>query len=358
VKLDLLHYELPESAVAQRPAERREAARLLVLDPRAEHLEHRRVSDWPNLVPAGSLVVLNDTKVVKARLLGRKLTTGGKAELLLVRRCAGSEAAPTERWQVVGKGLRDLAGQQLVFGQGDLTATVEGPSALEGLFDVQLSVARGSVERAIAELGHVPIPPYIRRTDDATDVERYQTVYARVPGAIAAPTAGLHLTEALIGELERRGVRIAYLTLHVGLGTFQPVVTADLDEHPMHAEWMQVTETVAHEVEQARARGAPVIAVGTTVVRALESAADPDRLGRVVPQQGETRTLIQPGYVFRVVDALLTNFHLPRSTLLALVAAFAGRERVLAAYAEAIDRGYRFYSYGDAMWIAARETTS
>ncbi len=358
MKLDLLHYELPESAVAQRPAERREAARLLVVNPPSDVFEHRRMSEWPALVPAGSLVVLNDTKVVKARLLGRKAATGGKAELLLVGRCDAAEDAASERWRVVGKGLRDLAGHELVFGQGDLTAMVEGPSAVEGLFDVRLSARGGSVEAAIAEHGHVPIPPYIRRPDDAADAERYQTVYARVPGAIAAPTAGLHLTERMMHELEGRGVRIGYVTLHVGLGTFQPVATADLDEHPMHAEWMQVTPTLTREVERARARGAPVIAVGTTVVRVLESAADPARPGNIVAAQGETRMLIQPGYVFRVVDALLTNFHLPRSTLLALVAAFAGRERVLCAYAEAIARGYRFYSYGDAMWIARPEKSS
>jgi S-adenosylmethionine:tRNA ribosyltransferase-isomerase len=230
---------------------------------------------------------------------------------------------------------------------------VERPSATPGLFDVRVSTSLASLEQALDDHGHVPLPPYIHRSDDEADRERYQTVYGRVPGAIAAPTAGLHMTHAMLSELEARGVRIGYVTLHVGLGTFQPVAADDLDLHPMHAEWMSVSESLAREVGAARERGSPVVAVGTTVVRALETAADPERRGFVVPREGETNLLIQPGHAFRVVDSLLTNFHLPRSTLLALVAAFAGRERVLHAYREALDRGYRFYSYGDAMWIPA-----
>jgi S-adenosylmethionine:tRNA ribosyltransferase-isomerase len=348
VKIELLDYELPETAIAQRPAERREMARLLVVGDAG--LADRVMADWPSLVRPGSLVVLNDTRVVKARLLGKKATTGGKAELLLVDR---AEGAPAETWRALGKGLRDLVGQELVFGEGELVAVVEGTS-VDGLFQVRLSTSLPSVDEALAAHGHVPIPPYIRRPDDSADVERYQTVYGRVPGAIAAPTAGLHITEPMLAELARRDVRVAHLTLHVGLGTFQPVAAADLDDHPMHAEWMKISEALAREVADARRRGAPVVAVGTTVVRALESAADPERPGLVVPTECETRMLIQPGYAFRVVDALLTNFHLPRSTLLALVSAFAGRERVLDAYREAVRRGYRFFSYGDATWIERR----
>jgi len=263
------------------------------------------------------------------------------------------DGAPSgaEKWRAIGKGLGELTGQKLIFGEGDLIAVVEGPSSTPGLFDVTLSAPGSSVEARIGEHGRMPVPPYLRRADDAVDVERYQTVYAQKPGAIAAPTAGLHLTESLLRELHDRGVRVAFLTLHVGLGTFQPVVAADLDDHPMHAEHMIVSDELAREVEGARTRGSPVVAVGTTVVRALEAAAHPVLSGLIVPMESKTRILIQPGYRFRVVDALLTNFHLPRSTLLALVAAFAGRERVLRAYREAIRQGFRFYSYGDAMWL-------
>ena len=351
MRVDLLDYELPESAIAQRPAVRREMARLLVIDSDPDELTDATVADWPALVPRGSLVVLNDTRVTRARLLGKKAKTGGKAELLLVERSnptRSEEGSSFERWRALGKGLSELVGQELIFGDGALVAEVEGASNVDGLFDVRLTAKRGSLERAMAAHGHVPIPPYIRRPDDAADDERYQTVYGCVPGAIAAPTAGLHLTEAMLSELERRGVHVAHLTLHVGLGTFQPVTATDLDDHPMHAERMRVPEALVRQIAEARARGGAVVAVGTTVVRALETAADRERPGFVVPIEGETRMLIQPGYAFRVVDALLTNFHLPRSTLLALVAAFAGRARILEAYREAVRRGYRFYSYGDA----------
>jgi S-adenosylmethionine:tRNA ribosyltransferase-isomerase len=372
VRVDLLDYQLPEGAIAQRPAERRDAARLLVLGSGADGLADRRMAEWPSLVPRGSLVVLNDTKVVRARLIGKKAKTGGKAELLLVERLERSDRPPmpreppahgepqssregeTEVWRALGKGLRELVGQELVFSDGAIVAVVLGPSRIEGLYEVRVSARLGSVTEALASHGHVPIPPYIRRADDAADDERYQTVYGCVPGAIAAPTAGLHLTRAMLDELARRDVDVGYLTLHVGLGTFQPVASADLDDHPMHAEWMCVPDALVRAVARARERRASVVAVGTTVVRALETAADPGRRGLILPLEGETRILIQPGHDFHVVDALLTNFHLPKSTLLALVSAFAGRERTLGAYREAVGRGYRFYSYGDAMWIPER----
>jgi S-adenosylmethionine:tRNA ribosyltransferase-isomerase len=354
VKVELFDYELPESAIAQRPLAARDMARLLVLDPATTALGHRGVRDWPKLVPEGALVVLNDTKVVKARLLGQKPESGGKSELLLVEPVLPLDGPAVQRWRAIGKGLGRLAGKTLLFGDGALAARVEGPSRVAGLFDVTLSASSGSVEAALAAHGHVPVPPYIRRGDDADDVARYQTVYARAPGAIAAPTAGLHLTDAMMNELRSRGVRIAFLTLHVGLGTFQPVSVDDLDAHPMHEESIHVTADLVRDIAEARARGAPVVAVGTTVVRALESAADREREGHVIVTEGRTNLLIQPGYAFRVVDALLTNFHLPRSTLLALVAAFAGRDRTLDAYRTAVREGYRFFSYGDAMWIPRR----
>jgi S-adenosylmethionine:tRNA ribosyltransferase-isomerase len=350
VRVELLDYELPESAIAQRPLARREMARMLVLDPSRGELEHREVRDWPSLVPDGALVVLNDTRVVKARLLGEKSQSGGKAEILLVEPLTDDDGA-SSRWRAIGKGLGRLQGQTLVFGAGALTAVVDGPSSIAGLFDVTVAARSGSVATALGEHGHVPVPPYIRRADDDADVERYQTVYARTPGAIAAPTAGLHLTDEMLIELRRRDVQIGYLTLHVGLGTFQPVSVEDIDDHPMHDEWMHIPTDLARAIGDARTRGAPVVAVGTTVVRALEAAADPEREGHVVAVQRKTNLLLQPGHRFCVVDALLTNFHLPRSTLLALVSAFAGRERVLGAYREAVSAGYRFFSYGDAMWI-------
>jgi S-adenosylmethionine:tRNA ribosyltransferase-isomerase len=355
VRVELLDYDLPESAIAQRPLARREMARLLVLDAEAGELGHREVGEWPSLVPRGALVVLNDTKVIKARLLGKKTKAGGKAELLLVERVGDAgHASDVQRWRAIGKGLGRLEGQCLEFGEGALTAVVHGPSVENGLFDVTLTAKAGSIAAALDEHGHVPVPPYIRRADDAHDVERYQTVYARTTGAIAAPTAGLHLTDVMLEELRARGARIGFLTLHVGLGTFQPVAALDLDHHTMHAEWMQISEALVREVAEARTRGAPVVAVGTTVVRALETAADPQRIGHIVATERKTDLLVQPGHRFRVVDAMFTNFHLPRSTLLALVAAFAGRERTLGAYREAVRAGYRFFSYGDAMWIPRR----
>ena len=212
-----------------------------------------------------------------------------------------------------------------------------------------------SIDAAVEAAGHMPLPPYLHRADEDSDRERYQTVFARVKGAVAAPTAGLHLSQALLDRLENKGVERASVTLHVGLGTFQPVTADDLDDHPMHSELYEIPEATALAIEAARARGAPVLAIGTTVVRALESAADRARPGSVHAGAGETRILIQPGYSFAVVDQLLTNFHLPQSTLLALVSAFAGRERVLDAYRSAVQNGYRFFSYGDAMLIQSRD---
>jgi S-adenosylmethionine:tRNA ribosyltransferase-isomerase len=223
----------------------------------------------------------------------------------------------------------------------------------EGVVLVEL-LAPAGVLRAVEACGHVPLPPYLGRRDDHDDIDRYQTVYARRDGSVAAPTAGLHLSERLLGRLRERGIRCAKLVLHVGLGTFRPILAEDLGEHVMHAERFVIGPDLVREVGEARARGSPVVAVGTTVVRALESGADPYRPGLVVAAAGETSLFIQPGYRFRVVDALLTNFHLPRSTLLALVAAFAGLERVRPAYQAAVELEYRFYSYGDAMWIPER----
>jgi S-adenosylmethionine:tRNA ribosyltransferase-isomerase len=367
VRCELLDYELPEGLIASRPPEERDGARLMLVDRgRAPgDVGHAEVRHLDSHLERGSLLVVNDTRVVPARLLGKKRGTGGQVELLLLRKLgdAGASAQPSdapredgarpERWRAMGRASKPLrAGTMLdLDGDGGLVAQVI-ERADDGLLEVLLSPPAGlSVAAAIEAHGHVPLPPYLGRSDEAADRERYQTIFARVPGAVAAPTAGLHLSRGLVERLGARGVEIASVTLHVGLGTFQPVAVPDLDQHPMHAEAYSVSEETAAAVSRARERGAPVVALGTTVVRALETAADPACDGVVRAQSGETRLLIQPGYRFRVVDAMLTNFHLPRSTLLALVFAFAGVERARLAYRAALDVGYRFYSYGDAMLI-------
>lgn len=363
MRVDLFDFELPPGQIATRPPPSRDGGRLLVLSgtAAAPTLEDRDVVDFPSLLPEGSLVVLNDTRVLPARLFGHKIS-GGKVELLLVRRVGetvigeGAEARHGERWRALGKSSKPLRlPLDLAIGKpARLFARIEGRAA-DGLLDVALHVPGGrSVTEALEEVGHVPLPPYLHRADEPLDRERYQTVFARSPGAVAAPTAGLHLSEALLGRLALRGIEVATVTLHVGLGTFQPVTVEDFDGHAMHAEELEVPPAVVSAIAAARARGAPVVAVGTTVARALESAADPERLGNVRAFRGTTDIFIQPGYELRVVDRLFTNFHLPRSTLLALVAAFGGRTRVLAAYRHAILAGYRFYSYGDAMLLQDR----
>jgi S-adenosylmethionine:tRNA ribosyltransferase-isomerase len=386
MRVDTFSYDLPPERIAQHPTEDREAARLMVLPPGDAELQHTRVGDLASLVPEGALVVLNDTRVIRARLLGKKPETGGKVEIFLVRRLgtrsleiAPGEVRDVEVWRALGKASKSLKfGSDVHVSRTDGAATDaprspfdssprRGPSLVvrllgraddDGLLEVALYVPGGAepIDDVIRAVGHVPLPPYIKRDDLSTDVERYQTVFARVDGAVAAPTAGLHLTRALLGRLAVRGCEVATVTLHVGLGTFQPVTVEDLDQHPMHAERFEITRTTARAIARARERGVPVVAVGTTVVRALESAADPEREGFVQPMAGDTRLLIQPGYRFRVVDKLVTNFHLPKSTLLAMVCAFAGTERVLSAYETAVREGYRFFSYGDAMLLSRAST--
>ncbi len=356
MRRELFDYDLPEELIASRPAAERDGARLLVLEGDGAVDLDRSVRELDRLLAPGALLVVNDTRVVPARLLGRRRPSGGRAEIFLVRREADAvrgEGEGTERWRALGRASKPLRpGTVIDFDErGTLSATIEGKDE-DDLLRVRLSSAAGvPIDRALEALGHVPLPPYIRRGDDADDRERYQTVFAREPGAVAAPTAGLHLTAAAIERLAARGVELATVTLHVGLGTFQPVTAEDLDQHRMHAEAFAVPAATAAAVDRARARGAPVVAVGTTCVRALESAADRERPGRVIARAGETRLLIQPGYRFLVVDELVTNFHLPQSTLLALVCALGGRERVLAAYRAAVLARFRFFSYGDAMLV-------
>ncbi len=369
MKVAAFDYELPVERIAQEPAADREESRLLIVGPDA--LEHRRIAELAELVPAGALIIANDTRVVPARLLGTKADSGGKVEIFLVRKVEERSIPLSEGvertgevWSALGRSSKPLRfGTDVLVGPpGEATPGVTATAARlvirllgrteDGLLEVALFTAPSdTLAAALAAVGQVPLPPYIKRTPTESDTERYQTVFARVDGAVAAPTAGLHLTRALLGRLAIRGCEVATVTLHVGLGTFQPVTVEDLDEHPMHGEMFTVSRTTSEAIARARERGAPVIAVGTTVVRALESAADPERPGLVIPQSGETRLLIQPGYTFRVVDRLLTNFHRPKSTLLAMVCAFAGTERVLAAYRAAVEAEYRFFSYGDAMLL-------
>lgn len=336
MRLADLVYELPPELIAQAPAAERTAARLLVVDRATGALAHRTVADLAALLRPGDLVVVNDTRVIPARVHGRR-PTGGRLELLFVR------PRDDERtWEVLVRG-GPRAGERVHL--PDATATWLAP-----LGEGRWTLALDTTEPVLAWLeraGEVPLPPYIARPGgpNAADRERYQTTYARVPGAIAAPTAGLHLTPALLDALAARGIELAALTLHVGPGTFLPIRTDDLDAHVMPGERYAIPDDTAARIAAARAAGRRVVAVGTTTVRALESsAADGVRAG-------EATLFIRPGHGFRVVDALLTNFHLPRSTLLALVAAFAGWERVRGAYEEAVRRRYRFYSFGDAMLL-------
>ncbi len=369
MRVDAFHYDLPAELIAQRPAEERELARLMELPAAGGAPVHRRVSELRDRISPRALVIVNDTRVLPARLIGRKRETGGMVEVLLLRFVGSREIATAgarqtaEIWRALGKSSKPLRfGTEVAITPRALRDGESGGAAglfvrllrraEDGCLEVALWTPSGDpVDAAIRACGHVPLPPYIKRVDGLDDVERYQTVYARHDGAIAAPTAGLHVTKSLLEDVVARGCEIASITLHVGLGTFQPVQVDDLDLHPMHSERYNVTEATVEAVARARARGAAVIAVGTTTVRALESAADPDRPGLVRVTSDETRLLIQPGYRWRVVDGLLTNFHLPRSTLLALVCAFSGTERMLDAYRLAVRERYRFFSYGDAMLL-------
>jgi S-adenosylmethionine:tRNA ribosyltransferase-isomerase len=346
MRISDLDYELPGELIAQEPLAKRDASRLLLLDVAADAVEDHLFAELPGLLPP-SLFIFNDTRVFPARLLGSK-ATGGRVELLLLRKTA--EGA--DRWLAMGrssKGLRE--GMELTLCEGRLSARVLR-SYDNGQLEVDLR-GDGEVDELIEHAGEIPLPPYIRRAAAEADRTRYQTVYARKPGAVAAPTAGLHFTEGSLGALEEAGHRTAYVTLHVGPGTFRPVQAETLGEHEMHEEAFEVPEATVAAIGHARAEGRPVVAVGTTVVRTLESSVDAE--GNPVAGIGTTRLFIRSPHRFHVVDHLVTNFHLPRSTLLALVMAFAGVELTRRAYRLAADRRYRFYSYGDAMLIRRGE---
>ncbi len=326
-------YHLPPEAIAQHPGERGES-RLLVL---GRTSEERRFADLPDLLDPGDLLVVNDTRVIPARLRARR-PTGGRVEILLVER-----EGPASWWCLLRPGRRLPPGAPLAIESGPAARVEE---RADGRCRLTFEQPIGPL---LAEIGETPLPPYIDRPVEPRDRQRYQTVYAARPGAVAAPTAGLHFTPALLAALERRGIRQASLTLHVGPGTFRPVKAENPEEHVMDSERFEIPEATAQAVAATRRNGRRVVAVGTTVVRSLETAATSD--GLVAAGAGRTGLYIRPGYGFRVVDRLITNFHLPRSTLLMLVCAFAGRNRVLDAYRQAVGSGFRFYSYGDAMLV-------
>jgi len=362
-----LDYDLPPERIAQRPLEERDASRMMLLDRRTGAWEDRTFREFPSLLRGDELIVANNARVIPARLLGRRAGThsgprgkSGKAsrefltapiEVLLIRRVEG------DVWEaLVRPGRKVGIGERIVFGEGELQAEVEargdyGIRRLRFQYD-------GNFEEILSRLGHVPLPPYIHRADEPADRERYQTVFASHSGAIAAPTAGLHFSRAILAQLRSRAIEVVEITLDVGLGTFEPIRTERLEDHVIHRETYEITRDAATAIDRARAAGRPILAIGTTVVRALEDAAEKSSrsgTGQPVPHissgRAEAEIFLYPGKDFRVVSQLLTNFHLPQSSLLALVAAFAGRENVLGAYAHAVDAGYRFYSYGDCMLI-------
>ncbi len=340
------HFDLPQELIAQRPAQTRSASRMLALDGATGAFRDAEFRDFPRFLGAGDLLVFNDTRVIPARVFGVK-ESGGRVEILLERALTANTALVHLK---ASKGLR----QDAVVGlPGGHTARMLGRDG--GLFRLQFSC---EVRPFFEAHGEMPLPPYIGRAPESADRERYQTVYARVPGAVAAPTAGLHFDAAILGEIEARGVRHAFVTLHVGAGTFQPVRTDDIERHEMHEEFLEVSQATCDAIAAARAAGGRVVAVGTTVVRSLETAAaavDGGAEGcRVAPYSGFTRIFIKPGHRFRAVDCMITNFHLPESTLLMLCSAFVGREALLAAYAHAVRARYRFFSYGDAMFLTPR----
>lgn len=333
-------YDLPEHLIAQSPLERRDMSRLLVLHKDSGALEHKHFKDLPEYLEAGDCLVINNTRVMPARLLGEKENTGGKIEFVLLKRL------DTDVWEVILKpGRKAKIGSRFVFGNGLLKAEIldigeEGNRIVKFFYD-------GVFEAILDKVGVMPLPPYIHATLE--DRERYQTVYSKINGSAAAPTAGLHFTPELLKTLKEKGVQVAEVTLHVGLGTFRPVKTENILEHHMHSEEYELTHEACALINQAKTAGKRVIAVGTTSVRVLETSSTSEH--RCIPGHGETDIFIYPGYSFKMVDALITNFHLPESTLIMLVSALAGRDKIMAAYQEAILREYRFFSFGDAMLI-------
>jgi len=362
MKVSELDYDLPSARIAQRPLAERDASRLLLLDRATGAWEDRSFRQFPELLRGDELIVVNNARVLPARLFGRRAGIHAEKpghskptqrefltapiEVLLVRQVGA------ETWEaLVRPGRKVPTGERIIFGEGELEARVEG----RGDYGVRVLrfTSKDGFHETLGRLGHIPLPPYIKRADEPADRERYQTIFASHGSAVAAPTAGLHFTAATLERLRERGIEIAELTLEVGLGTFEPVRTERLEDHKIHAESYEIPEATAVALARAKREGRPVLAIGTTAVRALEDSAEKNagRAEPVAPGKAEATIFLHPGKVFRVVNQLLTNFHLPKSSLLAMVAAFAGRENVLRAYRHAVDAGYRFYSYGDAMLI-------
>ncbi len=335
MRRDEFSYTLPEELIAQFPPEPRGNSRLLVMECPSGNLTDLEFSGLPNLLKAGDLLVFNDTRVIPARLFGNK-ATGGKVEILLER------ILDDQRILAQVRSSKTLKSGNVIELQGGIN--LECVERQGDMFVLDVLADINALE-LMQQAGHMPLPPYIQREDHIQDQDRYQTVYANIPGAVAAPTAGLHFTDEIILEISKQGIDLAFVTLHVGAGTFQPVRVDNIEDHRMHHEYLQISADVCEKVKKCNARGGRVIAVGTTAVRCLETAAD------LKPYEGETNIFIYPGYEFKVVDALITNFHLPESTLLMLVSAFAGRDNIMNAYQHAIDKQYRFFSYGDAMFL-------
>ena len=338
MKLSDFMYDLPEERIAQTPAEPRDHSRLMVVHRDSHELEHRHFYDVIDYLNPGDVLVINETRVIPARLIGER-PTGGACEVLLLRQLA------PKRWETLVKpGKKLKPGAEVIFGGGRLKGRVLETTDVGGRI-VEFE-CEGTFEAALDELGEMPLPPYIH--EKLQDRERYQTVYAKQEGSAAAPTAGLHFTPELMARIRAKGIGIVPVLLHVGLGTFRPVKVENVEDHEMHSEYFEVTEEAAARINAARQRGGRIIAVGTTSVRTLESAAEN---GVLLPKRGETKIFIRPGYRYQMVDALITNFHLPGSTLMMLVSALYDREHIIAAYEEAVRREYRFFSFGDAMLI-------
>jgi len=342
MKLSDFEFELPGELIAQQPLDKRSASRLLVLDRDAGRVADHRFAELDRLLVPGDLLVFNNTRVIAARVYAQK-ASGGRVELL-VERIVDPDTALAQ----LGANRKPAPGS--VLHESRTGAGIEVVERVDEFWRLRLASDAGGWLELLERAGHMPLPPYIQRPDEASDRERYQTIYAERPGAVAAPTAGLHFDAELFERLDARGIERAFLTLHIGAGTFQPVRVDNVEDHQMHPEWLDVDAALIEKIAATRARGGRVIAVGTTVVRALETAAAE---GRLKPLAGDSRLFIYPGFRFNVVDALITNFHLPGSSLVLLVAAFAGRDNILAAYRHAIEQRYRFFSYGDAMLIDA-----
>jgi S-adenosylmethionine:tRNA ribosyltransferase-isomerase len=341
--VSLYDYHLPKELIAQTPAERRDASRLMVVDRKTSQIRHAKFTNILDYLNPGDVLVLNDSRVRPARLIGVKEETGAKIELLLLNPLGN------DRWEaLVRPAKRVKQGTVIQFGEGRLKAVAQEQTEVAGGRVFQLQYEGEDLEKLFEQLGQMPLPPYIHEQLD--DPERYQTVFSRVVGSAAAPTAGLHFTEELLAQIREKGVKVVFITLHVGLGTFRPVTAKRIEDHQMHAEYYEISGETAREINAAKQRGNKVVAVGTTCVRTLETVYRKLN-GEIKKDQGWTDIFIYPGFQFGVVDGLLTNFHLPQSTLLMLVSAFASRELILSAYEEAVNQRYRFFSFGDAMLI-------